>query len=130
VQKNEKARAWIMQPQLIHHLREIFGEEVKDMQAYSTPGTPRLKIVRPTNGIEGINETMQSRYRSGVGMLLYLIKHSCPDIANIVRELSKGMDSATIASNTLSTSVWKRYDSQHCVQRKLEPNPEEETRHN
>jgi hypothetical protein len=98
VQENEKGRAWIMQPHLIHHLREIFGEEVKGMQAYSTHGTPRFKIVRPTNGIEGINETMQSRYRSGVGMLLYLIKHSRPDIANVVRELSKGMDSATMAA--------------------------------
>jgi hypothetical protein len=33
-----------------------------------------------------------------VGMLLYLIKHSCPDIANVVRDLSKCMDSATMAA--------------------------------
>ena len=31
-------------------------------------------------------------------MLLYLIKHSRPDIANVVRELSKWMDGATLAS--------------------------------
>jgi hypothetical protein len=37
----------------------------------------------------------QRKYRSGVGMLLYLTKYSQPDISNIVRELSKCMDSAT-----------------------------------
>ena len=31
-------------------------------------------------------------YRSGVGTLLYLTKHSRPDICNPVRELSKTMD--------------------------------------
>ena len=30
-------------------------------------------------------------YRSGVGMLLYLVKHTRPDIANGVRELSKAL---------------------------------------
>ena len=30
-----------------------------------------------------------SRYRSGIGMLLYLAKHTRPDILKAVRELSK-----------------------------------------
>jgi hypothetical protein len=68
------------------------------MKHYSTPGTPRFKIVRPNDEIDGVNEMMQSRYRSGVGMHLYLINHSRPDIANVVRELSKWMDSATMAA--------------------------------
>jgi hypothetical protein len=33
-----------------------------------------------------------------VGMLLYLIKYSRPDIANVVRELSKCMDEANLAA--------------------------------
>ena len=37
-------------------------------------------------------------YRSGVGMLLYLVKHSRPDIANCVRELSKVLHGSTEAS--------------------------------
>jgi hypothetical protein len=37
-------------------------------------------------------------YRSGVGMLLYLVKHSRPDIANAVRELSKCMTGANAAA--------------------------------
>jgi hypothetical protein len=60
------------------------------------PGTPRLKAVRPHEDIEGLNENMQSTHRSGVRMLLY--KHSRPDIANVGRELSKCMDSATMAA--------------------------------
>jgi hypothetical protein len=39
-----------------------------------------------------LNQILQSRYRSGVGMLLYLIKYSQPDLYNVVRELSKCID--------------------------------------
>ena len=35
---------------------------------------------------------------SGVGMLLWLVKHSWPDIANCVRELSKVLDGTTEAA--------------------------------
>jgi len=41
---------------------------------------------------------MQSKYMSGVGMLLYLVKYSRPYIANKVRDLSKCMDGATPAA--------------------------------
>jgi hypothetical protein len=37
----------------------------------------------------------QKNYQSGVGMLLYLTKYSRPHISNIVKELSKCMESAT-----------------------------------
>ena len=37
-------------------------------------------------------------YRRGVGLLLYLIKFSRPDISNAVRELSKVMDGATLGN--------------------------------
>ena len=39
-------------------------------------------------------------YGSGVGTLLYLTKHSRPDITNPVRELSKSMDGASMAHVT------------------------------
>jgi hypothetical protein len=39
----------------------------------------------------------QQQFRSGVGMLFYLVKHSRPDLANAVRELSKVMDGATLS---------------------------------
>ena len=37
-----------------------------------------------------MKDSEQTKYRSGVGMLLFLVKYSRPDIANAVRELSKG----------------------------------------
>jgi hypothetical protein len=40
----------------------------------------------------------QSRYRSGLGTLLYFIKNSRTDLANAVHELSKCMDGASIAA--------------------------------
>ena len=42
-----------------------------------------------------INGDQQHEYWSGVGTLLYLTKHSRPDIANAVCELSKSMDGAS-----------------------------------
>jgi hypothetical protein len=38
-----------------------------------------------------LEEGKQALFRSGVGSLLYLVKHSRPDIASCVRELSKVM---------------------------------------
>ena len=40
----------------------------------------------------------QRMYQSGVCMLLYLVKHSCPDIANVTRELSKANNGANPAA--------------------------------
>jgi hypothetical protein len=62
------------------------------------PGTPRFKIVRPTDETEKIDGNLQSKYRFGMGMLLYLIKYSRLDLANVVRELSKCMDGANLAA--------------------------------
>jgi hypothetical protein len=53
--------------------------------------------MRPEKGDPLISTMDQSRYRSGVGMLLYLVKHSRPDISNSVRELTKVLDGATQA---------------------------------
>jgi hypothetical protein len=53
----------------------------------------------PSDEDDAINENFQNRYRSGVGMLLYLTKYSQPDLCNVVRELSKCMDKATMGTN-------------------------------
>ena len=43
---------------------------------------------------EKISVEDQRDYQFDVGMLLYLVKHSCPDLANMTRELSKANDGA------------------------------------
>jgi len=81
---------WIHQPHLITKLEKKFGDYVKDLQVYKTPRMPGLGTLRNPKVIVGADK--HAMYRSGVGMLLYFVKHTRPDIANAVRELSKALD--------------------------------------
>jgi hypothetical protein len=94
----ERKTTFVIQPHLINKLKEKFEKEVNNSSDYGMPGTPRFKIVRPSDKTEKIDENLQSKYHFGVGMLLYLIKYSRPDLANVVRELSKCMDGANLAA--------------------------------
>jgi hypothetical protein len=82
---------------LIKHLKQAFGDMVKDVREYTTPAAPKTSIMRPQEGDPLISAESQKTFRSGVGMLLYLVKHSRPYISNAVRELSKVADEATEA---------------------------------
>ena len=82
---------WILQPHLIHKLKENFGEKVKDNRTYGTPGSPRKIIRKSTDKDVKLVGEKQKEYRSGVGSLLYLLKHSRPELSNPIRELSKAM---------------------------------------
>jgi hypothetical protein len=86
-----------MQPHLVKNLEVKFGAEIMNLSNYGTPGTPHSKIVRPSENVDKIDPDLQARYRSGVGMLLFLIKYSRSDLANVVRELSKCMYAASHA---------------------------------
>jgi hypothetical protein len=66
----ERKTTFVMQPHLINNLKEKFEKEVKNLSDYGTPGTPRFKIVRPSEENEKIDGDLQSKYRSGVSMLL------------------------------------------------------------
>jgi hypothetical protein len=94
----ENAEVLVMQPHLLKGLADKFEEEVNNLSSYATPGTPRFNVDKSNDVVETIEMDKQSRYRSGVGMLLYLIKNSRPDIANIVREPSKCMDGENFAA--------------------------------
>ena len=71
--------------------REIWRETMKERLSM-TPGTPRFTARRLENEEDKVNTKDHETYRSGGGTLLYLKKHSRPDISNPVRELSKTMD--------------------------------------
>jgi hypothetical protein len=92
---NDKTKAWFGQPHMIKRIRQVFGSLVNNMYSYKTAGTPGFHIQRPKTDMEKISENEQKVYRSAVGSLLQLVKYSRPDIANVVRELSKCMDGAT-----------------------------------
>jgi hypothetical protein len=115
----KKKRGWIHQPHLIKKLRDKFGTMVKDMPIYATPGSPHHVIVRKVE--QKISEDEQSTYRSGVGMLLYLTKHSRPDIANAVRELTKVLDGASPAAYKEMKRVIKYVLDTEKLALKIEP---------
>jgi hypothetical protein len=85
----------MIQPLLLTCLIKNFGEEIEGKMKFLTPGMPRFEIPRSTINMDVLDPQYQRKYRSGVGMLLYLTKYSRPYINNIVQELSKCMDSAT-----------------------------------
>jgi hypothetical protein len=97
IENPSKDTIWIHQPKLIKNLKGHFGDMVKTNKIFTTPAGPKTMIVRPQPGDPLISAYDQKEYRSGVGMLLYLVKHSRPDLSNSVRELSKVNDGATPA---------------------------------
>jgi hypothetical protein len=56
LQERDKGKVCIMQPHLIDNLEKKFGKEKNKMQSYTTPRTPRFKIVRPTNELKVIKK--------------------------------------------------------------------------
>jgi hypothetical protein len=64
-------------------------------RVFKTPTDPKTLIKRPKDGDPLISPEKQKQFRMGVGMLIYLDKHACPDISNSVRELTMVTDGAT-----------------------------------
>ena len=87
-----KTREWLGQPSIIKRVEQIFGERAMKERLSLTPGTPRFTAKRLENPEDKVSPEEHETYKSGVGTLLYLTKHSRPDICNPVRELSKTMD--------------------------------------
>jgi len=86
---------WIGKPDLYKNLEKKFGNMLKGQRATETPSTPGFHVVRNIPEAVFISDHDQKLYRSGVGMLLFLVKHTRPDLSNSTRELSKVMDKAT-----------------------------------
>ena len=94
----DKKRAWSIQLHLIESLEKNFDNQVKKLQSHKTPGMPKCFIVRPMIDSEKISAEDQNEYQPRVGMLLFLVKHSRPDIANATRNLSKSNDGVNSAA--------------------------------
>ena len=87
----ERTRGWLGHPSIIKSLEHKFGEKAIKKIVFDTWDT-RFTARRLQNPEDKVNPEAHETYRSGVGTLLYLTKHSRPDISNPVRELSKTMD--------------------------------------
>ena len=114
----ERTKAWLGQPHMVKKIDKTFGKEVDSKQTYQTPGSPGLGLVKVKEEENKIEKSLQSRYRTGVGMLLYLIKHSRPDLCNAVRELSKCLDDASQVWNMTLDQFLKEKGFEQC---KVEP---------
>jgi hypothetical protein len=97
IENKAKDTIWIHQPKLIKNLKLHFEDLITTTRIFGTPASPKTLVIRPEEGDTLISKDEQRIFRSGVGMLLYLVKHSRPDIANATRELSKVADGATQA---------------------------------
>ena len=56
----DKKTGWIGQPHMVKKIEKTFGEEVKSLKEYKTPGTPGFKIQKPEEESEMIEEELQS----------------------------------------------------------------------
>ena len=83
----ERTKGWLGQPSIIKSLKHKFGEKAMKERLSLTPGTPRFIARRLEIPQDKVNQEDYETYRSGAGTLLYLTKHSRPDISNPVREL-------------------------------------------
>ena len=87
-----KTTGWLGQPSIIKSLEQKFGDRAMKERLSLTPGSPRFTARRIDNQEDKVSSEEHETCRSGVGTLLYLTKHSRPDICNPVRELYKTMD--------------------------------------
>ena len=79
----EKETLSMHQWELIRRMENSFKEEVKTSgMLHDTPGIPGVGITKLLEGEERLDSETQTKYRSGVGMLLCLVKYSRPYIAN------------------------------------------------
>ena len=92
--QREGNQIMLSQPDLIRKLLRGFEEKIKDLKEKNIPAPASSRVVRCKEDEKGLTDKEQREYRSGVGSLLYLLKHSRPELSNNVRELSKTMDKA------------------------------------
>jgi len=92
--QHDKAGITLHQSELVKKLNEEFKGELTKMKGHATPMGSRTHVVKPSKE-NAVGPEKLTRYQSGTGTLLYLVKHSRPDIANAVRELTRCMSIAS-----------------------------------
>ncbi len=73
---DDDCSAWLGQPHLVSKLQKKFGNQVKDLRSYKTPGMPNFHMIQNTDPDLALSKELHKYYRSGVGILLYLVKYS------------------------------------------------------
>ena len=89
-------RGWLGQPHIVKSLKDCSGLKIEQLKSTLTLGTPGYVSLQMNDGL--LMSKQQTEYYSGTGTLLFLLKHSRPDLSNPVCELSKNMDKANCAN--------------------------------
>ena len=116
------------QPDLIRKMLKEFNDEIKEMKVYETPAPSGFRVIRTEEEETKLSKDKQTRYRSGVGSLLYLVKHSRPDLSNSVRELSKVMDNANEGQYKMLLRSIKYVNDTQDFRLKLKANGDEKSK--
>ena len=87
--KKSKWRSLFTSYGLNKKIEEKCEEELNNVREYGKPTTPGQGTVRTKEGDECLNKNEQLKYKLAIGMMLFLVKYSMPDIANVVWNLSK-----------------------------------------
>ena len=113
----------LRQDEILDRLEKYFGSSVENVRHYKTPMGPQYSIICPKEDSDKVESIEQKKYQSGVGILNYLVKHTRPDLANTVRELSEVLDGATEAHmQDLYRAIKYALDTRHLglpIERKL-----------
>ena len=78
--KRKENQLHLSQPALIRKLMNDFKDTIDKQKIYSTPAAAGVHVLRSDDMETKLNEKEQKQYRSAVGSLLYLLKHSRPDL--------------------------------------------------
>jgi hypothetical protein len=89
VKDPHKQKLWMWQPDLLLKMERIFKQPIEAIQKYKTPAAPGHIIMKSENPSEVVDAETHSLYRSDVGMLLFLVKFSRPEMSNVIREAAK-----------------------------------------
>ena len=116
---------WLHQPHLIDKLKKNFGTNIIKVWCNQSPGSPRNIIQRiKEDDPEKLKPEVQTLYQSGVGSLLYLLKHSWPELSNPIRKLSKAMGGGNNLALTKMYKVIKWVLNTENLGLRMEPNIE------
>jgi hypothetical protein len=94
----------ISQPVIVQSLFDEFAD-IEQGRLLLTPA-PAGNILMRGDESSTLNAEMHKRYRSGIGKLMYLAKHTRPDISNTVRDLARHMHAP-------NEGHWKAME--HCI---------------
>ncbi len=100
--EKEDNKILLSQPDLIQKMLKNFGERIQNMRLYETPASTGTHVICCQDDEAKLSDKEQLEFRSAAGSLLYLLKHSRPDLlkhsrpdlSNCIQELSKVMDGA------------------------------------